>query len=148
MVTALLKVISATGRSQILEMPDPLFGLENRLVLYAVSVVELGVVMFLLFSRDKGLKPTLIAWLSSCFFTYHFGLALLHLEKPCPCLGNLTDALHVPARAADIIMKIILTYLLIGSYATLFWLWRQKRKAEGGMKNDEVKGSSEMEVGS
>lgn len=25
-------------------------------------------------------------------------------------------------------MKIILAYLLIGSYATLFWLWRQKRK--------------------
>jgi hypothetical protein len=24
-------------------------------------------------------------------------------------------------------MKIILAYLLIGSYATLFWLWRQKR---------------------
>jgi cbb3-type cytochrome oxidase subunit 3 len=26
-------------------------------------------------------------------------------------------------------MKIILAYLLIGSYATLFWFWRQKRKA-------------------
>jgi len=23
-------------------------------------------------------------------------------------------------------MKIILAYLLIGSYATLFWLWRQR----------------------
>ncbi len=26
-------------------------------------------------------------------------------------------------------MKIILAYLLIGSYATLFWLWRQSKKA-------------------
>jgi cbb3-type cytochrome oxidase subunit 3 len=26
-------------------------------------------------------------------------------------------------------MKIILAYLLIGSYATLFWLWRQHKKA-------------------
>jgi hypothetical protein len=26
-------------------------------------------------------------------------------------------------------MKIILAHLLIGSYATLFWLWRQKRKS-------------------
>jgi cbb3-type cytochrome oxidase subunit 3 len=25
-------------------------------------------------------------------------------------------------------MKIILVYLLIGSYATLFWLWRQRKK--------------------
>jgi len=26
-------------------------------------------------------------------------------------------------------MKIILAYLLIGSYATLFWLWRQRKKS-------------------
>jgi hypothetical protein len=25
-------------------------------------------------------------------------------------------------------MKIILAYLLLGSYATLFWLWRQRKK--------------------
>jgi hypothetical protein len=25
-------------------------------------------------------------------------------------------------------MKIILAYLLLGSYATLFWLWKEKRK--------------------
>jgi len=43
-------------------------------------------------------------------------------------VGNLTDALHIPPQAADIAMKIILAYLFVGSYATLFWLWRQKRK--------------------
>ncbi len=26
-------------------------------------------------------------------------------------------------------MKIILAYLLLGSYATLFWLWRQRKMA-------------------
>jgi hypothetical protein len=36
-------------------------------------------------------------------------------------------------------MKIILAYLLIGSYGTLFWLWRQHRNEEGRMKNEEVK---------
>jgi cbb3-type cytochrome oxidase subunit 3 len=29
---------------------------------------------------------------------------------------------------ADTAMKIILAYLLIGSYAALFWLWKEKRK--------------------
>jgi cbb3-type cytochrome oxidase subunit 3 len=43
-------------------------------------------------------------------------------------MGNLADALHIPPQIADTAMKIILAYLLIGSYATLFWLWRQKRK--------------------
>jgi len=34
-------------------------------------------------------------------------------------------------------MKIILAYLLLGSYATLFWLWRQRGNVEGRMKNAE-----------
>jgi len=46
-------------------------------------------------------------------------------------MGNLTDALHIPPQIADTAMKIILAYLLIGSYASLFWLWRQHRKTEG-----------------
>jgi hypothetical protein len=60
-------------------------------------------------------------------------------------LGNLTDALHISPQTGDIAMKIILAYLLIGSYATLFWLWRQRGKAEGRMRNDEVK--AEMGAG-
>jgi hypothetical protein len=50
-------------------------------------------------------------------------------HKPCNCLGNLTDALHIPLQTADTAMKIVLGYLLIGSYAILFWLWRQRRIA-------------------
>jgi len=42
---------------------------------------------------------------------------------------NLTDALHIPPQTAEMAMKIILAYLLIGSYATLFWLWRQRKKS-------------------
>jgi cbb3-type cytochrome oxidase subunit 3 len=36
--------------------------------------------------------------------------------------------LHIPPQTADTAMKIILAYLLIGSYATLFWLWRQQKR--------------------
>jgi hypothetical protein len=50
-------------------------------------------------------------------------------HKPCSCLGNLTDALHIPPQTADTAMKIILAYLLIGSYGNLFWLWRQCKKS-------------------
>jgi hypothetical protein len=69
-----------------------------------------------------------LAWLSTSFLIYRFGLVWAGYHKPCPCLGNLTDALHIPPQTADTAMKIILAYLLIGSYATLFWLWRQKWK--------------------
>jgi hypothetical protein len=38
-------------------------------------------------------------------------------RKPYGCLGNLTDALHIPPHTGDVAMKSILAYLLIGSYA-------------------------------
>jgi hypothetical protein len=46
-------------------------------------------------------------------------------------LGALTDEIHIPSQTADTAMKIILAYLLIGSYASLIWLWRQKSKQSG-----------------
>jgi hypothetical protein len=50
-------------------------------------------------------------------------------HRACNCLGNFTDAIHVSPQIADNVMKGVLAYLLIGSYATLFWLWRQRKKA-------------------
>ncbi|MGH7977270.1 MAG: hypothetical protein ACREC8_11490, partial [Limisphaerales bacterium] len=68
-----------------------------------------------------------IAWLATNFFIYRLGLIHIGYHKPCSCLGTLTDALHIPAQTADTAMKIILAYLLIGSYTALLWLWRQRR---------------------
>jgi hypothetical protein len=128
-LSSFAKLVSTTGRAEILDLPDLLLGLTNRHILYGVAFIELGVAIFLLFSKSDWLKSVLIVWLSSCFFLYHFGLWMLHPKKPCPCFGNLTDALHIPPQTADTAMKIILAYSLIGSYATLFWLWRQRKKA-------------------
>jgi hypothetical protein len=93
----------------------------------AVGVMELVVAMLCFFSRSIQLAVSCVAWLATNFLLYRFGFAWMGYHKPCSCLGNLTDALHIPPQTADTAMKIILAYLLIGSYATLFWLWRQRR---------------------
>jgi hypothetical protein len=43
-------------------------------------------------------------------------------------------------------MKIIPGYLLIGSYATLFWLWRQKRKQILSLVTSTPTGTGEAAV--
>ncbi|MBI3849679.1 MAG: hypothetical protein HY298_05230 [Verrucomicrobia bacterium] len=48
------------------------------------------------------------------------------------CLGHLTDALHMSPQTADELMKVILAYLLIGSYALLQYQWR---KAQADVKS-------------
>jgi hypothetical protein len=80
---------------------------------------------------------------------YRIGLDWVGYHKPCSCLGTLTDSLHIPPQTADGAMKMILGYLIVGSFSTLFWLWRHRGKVEERSQNPEVKSSesSEMEVG-
>jgi hypothetical protein len=57
---------------------------------------------------------------------YRLGLWWMDWKKPCSCLGNLTDALHISPQTADNITKVLLAYLLIGSYGLLLWQWKQR----------------------
>jgi len=101
------------------------------------------------FGKRIALQASLVAWLATTFLIYRIGLTWIGYHKPCPCLGNLTDAIDVSPQVADYVMKAVLAYLLIGSYFILFWLWRQHRKAKGRIQNDKIKsgGGLKLEVG-
>jgi methylamine utilization protein MauE len=128
-LTAIAKLISAGGGVRILQEHDPILSLTFRCVFLIVGLFELAVALVCLFGKRIELQAGLIALLATNFAVYRLGLIWIGYHRPCKCLGNLTDALHIPPQTADTAMKIILAYLLIGSYATLFWLWRQRKKA-------------------
>jgi hypothetical protein len=130
LITALAKLISASGGVHILKTSDPVLYLSFRHVFRVVGSIELVVALVCFFGKRPGLQTALVAWLATSFLLYRVGLLLVGYHKPCSCagLGNLTDALHISPQTADTAMKTILAYLLIGSYATLFWLWRQRKK--------------------
>ena len=146
LLTATAKFISSFGHGTILQTHDPLTGFQFQNLFRIVGSIEVAVAMICIFSKQMWPPAGLVAWLATCFMIYRLGLAWVGYHRPCSCMGNLTDAIHIPPQTADTAMKIVLAYLLIGSYASLFWLWRQHGKAEGRMMNEEVKGSSEMEV--
>jgi hypothetical protein len=140
LLTAIAKLISSGGHDRILTNLDPIFHISFRALLIALSIIEFGVAIICLFLRNRKLQVCLIAVLASNFVLYRVGIVWLgFIFSSCPCLGFLTDALHVSAATADTAMKIILAYLLVGSYAGLFWLWRQDRNVEAKMRNDETK---------
>jgi hypothetical protein len=128
LITAIAKLISSLGNSPILALPDPIFAIPFRWMFCVVGIIELAIAYVCLFNEHIGLRTGLVALLSTNFALYRLGLLLVGYYKPCPCLGNLTDALGISPQTADTAMKIILAYLLIGSYATLFWLWKEKMK--------------------
>lgn len=129
LVTATAKVVSACGNSRILQMPDPVFAISFRRLFWIAGILELAVACTCFIRNIPLLQTGLIACLSTSFLIYRVGATLAGWNKPCRCLGNLTDAVHISPETADAVMKTILACLLIGSYTALFWFWRQRRVA-------------------
>lgn len=130
LVTASAKLTSGLGSARILQTPDPLLLVQFRYLFLATGALELIIAVISFLPNRVGLRAGLIAWLVTNFVVYRIGLLWVGYHKPCSCLGNLTDALHISPNSADTAMKIILGYLLIGSYAALFWLWNQRRRPD------------------
>jgi len=127
-LTGVVKLLSAAGNSAIVKTLDPIFGVPFEKIFLFVGLVELIVGTVCLFGKNVTIQVFLLVWLSTCILIYRLSLYWIGWVKPCSCLGNLTGSLHISSKAADTIMKVILMYLLIGSYAMLFLLWRQGKR--------------------
>ncbi len=126
-LTGVAKAFSAIGPARALDTADPLIGLPFRQLLLVVGLAELSIAFFCLFTDKRRLSLLAVAWISTNFLVYRIGLWFIGWHRPCGCMGNLTDFLHILPRTADNIMKGVLAYLLIGSYGILLWEWRQCR---------------------
>jgi hypothetical protein len=129
LITSLAKIVSAFGKAKVLENTDPVFGISFGHLMLSVGILELAVSGICLLTKKQSLSLGLTAWLATCFLAYRGGLWYLGWQRPCSCLGNLTDALHISPHVADVAMKIVLIYLLVGSYGGLLWLWKLNRKS-------------------
>ncbi|HET7626153.1 MAG TPA: MauE/DoxX family redox-associated membrane protein [Verrucomicrobiae bacterium] len=138
LVTGLSKIVSGFGNAMILHDYDPVTGLQFVHLMLIAGLIELGVAG-VCFSKNQSIAATSIAWLASCFVIYRVGLFSSGWKRPCICLGGFTDAIHISQNSADTAMKVILTYLLIGSYGTLFWLWKQNRNTPLNTRSKEAK---------
>lgn len=121
--------------TKILSLADPIMGFSFGHLLLAVGLLELAIVGVCLFGKSQALKLGLIAWLATNFLVYRCGLWWMGWHRPCSCMGNLTDALHIRPEVADNIMKVVLGYLLIGSYGLLIW---QCRLSKVGMCQNQA----------
>lgn len=135
LITGIAKAWSGVGHTKILAVVDPITGIQFGHLMLAVGVLELVIAGICVFSKSQKLSLGLIVWLATNFVVYRCGLWWVGWKKPCSCLGNLTDAIHLSPQMADNIMKVILAYLLVGGYGLLFCQWWQgrpeKRQLEG-----------------
>ncbi len=126
-ITGVAKVWSGLGNSKLLAVVDPIIGIKFGYLMLVVGMAEIVIVLVCFFGKRQTLALGLVAWMSTNFVVYRLGLWWLDWKKPCSCLGNLTDALHISPQTADNIMKVLLAYLLIGSYGLLIWSKRPRK---------------------
>jgi hypothetical protein len=112
-----VKIISAFGKAHILDQTDPITEVSFKHLMLIVGLVELFAFGICLFKTNCALKLNLIAWISTMFFLYRTGLWAIGWHRPCPCLGNVTDALHLSPIFTDFLVRCILAFLMIGSYS-------------------------------
>lgn len=127
------KIWSVVTGGKLLSTTDPIVGIKIAQLLVVVAVLEIATALICFSIKPGTTVLGLIAWLSSSFLVYRIGLWWVEWQRPCGCLGNLTDALHISPQVADNIMKVVLAYLLIGSYGLLFWQWRLNHRGRNGI---------------
>lgn len=120
-ITGFAKVISALGTARVLKVDDPIFGLSFQHLLLLAGILELIIPIFCFNRNFYDLARPMIACLSLNILSYRIGLWLIGWHRPCSCLGNLTDAIHLSPQSSDALMKFILCYLLAGSFGAYFF---------------------------
>lgn len=122
LVTGLAKIVSGSGRAPVLALSDPIVGISFHHLILWTGILELIIAGVCLLNRHCALQVILIAWLATVFLIYRLALMFIGWRTPCHCLGYLTDAIRMDPQRADMIMKAVLGYLLLGSYTLLCFL--------------------------
>ena len=128
LITGTAKLASAFGGPKVVYESDPIFGMTFHHLMIMAGLIEITIASACLFSKATKLNAGLIAWVATTFLLYRVGLMVLDWKRPCSCLGNLTDALHISPSAGDLMMKGLLAYLLVGGYIISFSYMRARHR--------------------
>jgi hypothetical protein len=101
---------------------------EYRYVFLIVGTIELTASLICFIAKTPLLQVGILAWLASCFLLYRIFLICVGYVKPCSCLGSMTTTIHISPETANNIMKIIMLYLMIGSYTAVYFLLKQSKR--------------------
>jgi DNA-directed RNA polymerase subunit RPC12/RpoP len=128
----MLKLWGWLGSANFSGIIDPVIGINSGILMLGIGLAEIAVAAVCLLTGKERLAVALVAWLATNFVVYRAGLWWMGWQRPCSCLGYLSDALRISPQAADVLSLVILAFLLVGSYGWLFWQWR---KGRGGIAN-------------
>lgn len=130
-LTASAKLLSAFGDTKILDLPDPLWGLSNRRLLFAAAVVEFASVLCFFGRVRVEWKYLLSAWLGANFILYRLAIMILTPGKLCPCLGSASERLHLSEATTNYLLSAFSLYMFFAGLAFYYFHSRASATSAG-----------------
>ena len=128
--TGMAKIISAFGSNAILSKPDPIFEIRYQKLFWIAGGLELAVSGILVCFDKKPAQIVTLLVITLNFLAYRVALWSINWKGYCPCLGQLTEALHISPALADKIAIAILAYFLMGTSFLGFRLYEINSKEQ------------------
>jgi len=95
LITSTAKLVSGFGAMHVLEVNDPILRISFRHVFWIIGSLELFIALACFFVGQTWFQAVMVAFLATNFILYRIGLVWIGWHKPCSCMGNLTDVLHI-----------------------------------------------------
>lgn len=130
---AMLNLLSAAGSAPVLNQPDALLqlndklALSNRWVLVLKAAFELFVSRLLLMEKNPWKKLGWMAWLATNLLIYRIVIWWLGAANFSDCVGNLIDWFTLSPRLLCALSTVLLALMFAGSYGLLLLNWLTER---------------------
>ena len=124
------EIIGALGKSQALDILDPLFGLSFGHLMLVAGIIHLAVSFILLFTNWRTLGFGLTAWATGNFIIYRIALWNMGWHHSS---GFIVEPLGISFKVTDFITNLLSALLFIGSCATL-WIERRMMQTASSLK--------------
>ncbi|MDX1952501.1 MAG: hypothetical protein SFY81_09965 [Verrucomicrobiota bacterium] len=118
-ITALAKIFSVVlSSSALLFQPDPVFGVNNRILLAWASLGEILVIALIFLPFSQNVKLGVVCFIATQFLIYRF---LAWDVKYCSCFGTLWSDVPLLSGNEWIISLAFALFLFLGSSILLFY---------------------------
>lgn len=120
----LAEILGAFGRSEVLGLADPIFGISFRHLMLVTGIIQLAISLILLFTDRRLLGLGLAAWITANFLVFRIGLWSMGWHHSS---GFMFGSLGLSPPTTDVLTSLVSLFLLVG--AGVAW-WMEHRTAD------------------
>lgn len=110
---------------------EPLSGIGLPIFFCIVGGLELAVALVCLFGQNALLQTSLVLWLAINLAAYQAGLWWMGISGGFKgYLGDVSGAFGISVGIADLLLKALILYFLVGGLVSFLWSWKMKSSAK------------------